>query len=182
MQLLNRSDMEARLEGWLKAGKLTREACGHWYFTWNAFQIECDPQLVLETIGAFDLRSVELRDGAFYQEKGATGPARMVKTVAGSDTIRYSTELKIDPEAVRHQRADSDAVVGEIMKKPMTLEAALQKRAGETVTGTIEIVFETDASGDVRQRRRVTNYQVKEASGAVETNVITETLSRRLIN
>ena len=35
---------ETRVEGWLKAAGLPRTACGQWYFTWNAFRVECDPQ------------------------------------------------------------------------------------------------------------------------------------------
>jgi hypothetical protein len=56
MQLLNRPELEARVETWLQAAKLTRAACGHWYFTWNAFQIECDPQSVIKSLETFDLR------------------------------------------------------------------------------------------------------------------------------
>src|SRR5436190_13766268 len=44
MQLLNRAELEMRVDGWLTKAKLPRSACGHWIFTWNAFRIECDPQ------------------------------------------------------------------------------------------------------------------------------------------
>src|SRR4030095_13399672 len=76
-QLLNRAELESRLDAWLKAAKWTRDICGHWIFTWNAFRIECDPQSVLKTIAAFDLRSAELRDGAPYREDRAVGPAKL---------------------------------------------------------------------------------------------------------
>ena len=46
-QLLNGPELEARVDGWLKAAGWPRTVCGHWIFTWNAFRIECDPQSVL---------------------------------------------------------------------------------------------------------------------------------------
>ncbi len=59
MQLLNRPELEARIEAWLKAAKWTREVCGRWIFTWNAFRIECDPQSVIVNLESFDLRVQE---------------------------------------------------------------------------------------------------------------------------
>ena len=53
MQLLNRPELEARIDTWLKAASLTRAACGQWYFTWSAFQIQCDPQSVIGGIEPF---------------------------------------------------------------------------------------------------------------------------------
>jgi len=40
MQLLNRSELEVRVGGWLKAAGWTRAVCGRWIFTWNAFRID----------------------------------------------------------------------------------------------------------------------------------------------
>lgn len=50
LSLLNREEMVARRDLWLADAKISPEACGSWYFTWNAFQVECDPDAVLETI------------------------------------------------------------------------------------------------------------------------------------
>jgi hypothetical protein len=61
-QLLNGPELAARVEGWLKAAGLARTACGQWIFTWNAFRIECDPQTVIKTVQAFDLRSADVRE------------------------------------------------------------------------------------------------------------------------
>jgi hypothetical protein len=49
-QLLNGPELEARVDGWLKAAGWPRTVCGHWIFTWNAFRIECDPQVAVTTI------------------------------------------------------------------------------------------------------------------------------------
>src|SRR6185312_8972559 len=73
-QLLNGPELEARVDGWLKAAGWSRTACGHWIFTWDAFRIECDPQSVIKTVQSFDLRSADLREGAPYEEAEARGP------------------------------------------------------------------------------------------------------------
>ena len=63
MQLLNASELEARLEVWLKAAGWDRSVCGRWIFTWNAFRIDCDPQSIIKAIEAIDLWSFDLRVG-----------------------------------------------------------------------------------------------------------------------
>jgi hypothetical protein len=41
--------------------------------------------------------------------------------------------MPVDTDAVRRARAESDVIMGEIMKKPVSLDTALQERAGEIV-------------------------------------------------
>lgn len=179
MQLLNLSELEARVDGWLKAAKWTRDVCGRWIFTWNAFRIECDPQSVLKTIEAFDLGSADLQDGAPYRDKEALGFAPLKKQAAGAEGATFTAELKVNPEAVRQARAESDVVVGEIMKKPVTLDAALQARATEAISGTILVTFETDSIGNTRRRTRVIKLEIKEVNGVVETKTVSETVERQ---
>jgi len=90
--------------------------------------------------------------------------------------------MSVDANAVRRARAESDVVVGEIMKKPMSLEAALQERAREVISGTISVAIETDPAGNVRRRTKVTKLYTKGRDGRSETQTITETLERRRIS
>jgi len=181
-QLLNSPELEVRVDGWLKAGGLTRAACGHWIFTWNVFRIECDPQSVIKTVEAFDLRSADLREGAPYQDTGALGPGTLARKATGPDGATFAVEMPVDPDAVRRVRAESDVVAGEILHKPVTLDAALRARASETVSGTISVAFETDAAGSLRRRTKVTKLDIKDPDGGSETETVTETLERRLIS
>lgn len=181
-KLLNGPELEARLDGWLKSGGLSRAACGHWIFTWNAFRIECDPQSVLQAVQSIDLRSVDLRDGASYEDPEASGSGKLVRRPAGSDGTIFAVELPLDPDAVRHARAESDVVTGEIVKKPVSLDAALLERAREVVSGTISVTFETDAAGNVRRRTKVTKLNITGDDGHSESETVTETLERRLIS
>lgn len=182
MQLLNRPELEARLEGWLKAAGWTRAVCGRWIFTWNAFRIECDPQSVIKILEALDLRSADLREGASYQEAEARGPGTLTRKAAGPNGETFAVAMEVDPDAVRRARAESDVAVGEIMRKPVTLDAALRARANESVSGTISVTFDTDAGGHVRRRTKVTKVETKGPDGRSESRTATETVERRPVS
>jgi len=180
LQLLNRPELEARLEGWLKAAGWTRAVCGRWIFTWNAFLIDCDPQSVVRMLEALDMRPANLRDGAPYEIAGARRPGTLTRSPAGPDGGEtFAVAMEVDPEAVRRARAESDVAVGEIMRQPVTLEAALRARADESVSGTISVTFVTDARGNVRRRTKVTKVETKAPNGRSESRTATETVERR---
>lgn len=181
-QLLNGPELETRVEAWLKAAGLPRTACGQWYFTWNAFLIDCDPQSVVKTVQAFDLRSADVREGAAYQESDALRSGTLKRTAGRADGALFTVELPVDPDVVRRARAESDLVVGEIMKKPVSLDAALARRATDIISGTISIAFDTDFAGNVLRRTKVTKLEIKGPDGPSETQTVTETLERRLIS
>ena len=156
---------------------MARTVCGHWIFAWNAFRIECDPQSVIKTVQSFDLRSVDLRDGAPYRETEALGSAKLARKPSESGAI-FAVEMSVDPDAVRRARAESDVAVWEIMNKPVSLDAALRERAKEAVSDTISVAFETDPAGNVRRRTKVTKLDIAGPDGRSETETVTETLER----
>jgi len=181
MQLLNRAELEARVERWLKAAKWTRAICGRWIFTWNAFRIECDPQSVIKTIETFDLRSADVREGATYHDADARAPGRLVKQVAGPNGVTFAAVVEVDPDAVHRARAESAVVVGEIMQKPVSLEAAFREQVKERVSGTISVAFESDSAGHVRRRIKTTKLETKRPDGETEISTATETLERQAV-
>lgn len=182
MALLNQADLETRVDGWLKAAGWTRAMCGRWIFTWNAFRIECDPLSVIKTIEAFDPGSADLREGASYQEAGALAPGTLVRKASGPKGATFEVRMEVNPDAVRRARAESDVVVGEITQRPVTLDAALRKRAKETVSGTILVTFDTDSAGKVRRRTKVTKLETKGPDGRSESETATETIERRRVS
>ena len=182
LQLLNRPELAARAAAWLKAAGLTDAACGHWYFTWNAFQIQCDPQSVVETIEGFDLGPDNLAAGALYQDPQALSPTSLrAEAAPRASTVLYG-EMAIDPDTVRRARAQSDVVTGEIMRKPVTFEAALRARSAEEISGTIAVTFEIDAGGHVGRQTKVITENVKGPNGQLETRTVTQTLEGRLVS
>jgi len=182
LQLLNGPELEGRVDAWLRAAGLPREACGRWYFTWNAFQIECDPQSVIQGLARLDLRVEDLRDGAPYQDPSSRGPAPLRRQPPDRDGAIFVVELEVDPEAARRERAEADIVVAEITRgERISLETALQARSTERISGTMTITFETDDAGRVRRRTKVTRLEIVEASGTRETHTSTETVERQLV-
>ena len=182
MQLLNRPELEARVEAWLKAANWTRDVCGHWIFTWNAFQIDCDPESVIEKIEAFDLSVPDVREGGTYRDKLALNPGPLVEAATGPEGASFTASMQIDPDAVRRERAQGDVVVGEILREPITLEKALANRKKETVSGAIFVTLQSDPAGNVWRRNKVINTEIRNADGQLEANTINETMEKRLVS
>jgi hypothetical protein len=179
--LLNAPELETRLEAWLERGKMSRAACGRWIFTWNAFLIECDPQSVLATVRAYDLRIPDLREGGSYREPEARGAVSLARKSSGPDGTIFQAEMELDAGVARRGRAENDVVVAELSGEKVTLAAALQAREKDAVSGTISVTLDMDAAGRVRRLTRVTRIETREASGRVENRTATETLERRLL-
>lgn len=180
MRLLNAADLEANVDRWLASAGWTREVCGRWIFTWNAFRIECDPQSVVAEVEALDLRSVDLRDGATYRHPGTLGSGTLVRT-DGPTGVSFAVSLPVDTDAVRRGRAESDVAIGEMMQQPVSLEDALRQRSGETITGTVEVTFDVNAAGNPTRRTVVTTLETVDAESVTETDRQTVTLERRLV-
>jgi hypothetical protein len=182
LQLVNSRELEARLDRWLKDAKWTRAICGHWIFTWNAFQIDCDPQNAIKIVEDFDLTSTVAREGASYKDPQALAAGTLKKESTGLNGAVFTVEMQIDPGIFQSDEARTDVVVGEISGKPVTFDAALRERLKESVSGTIAVKFETDANGGVVRRTRVSKIEIKDPNGQLETRTITQTLERRQIS
>lgn len=180
MRLLNGDDLENRIDRWLTAADMTREMCGRWIFTWNAFRIECDPESVIADVEAINLLSTDLREGAVYQQPGTLGSGTLSRVSDGPNGATYSVTLAVDADAIRRSRAESDVVVGEIMQDPVTLDAALDERSKESVSGTVEVTFDVDPSGNPSRRTVVTTVETVKADGVRETDRRTVTVERRV--
>ena len=182
LKLLNGPELEGRVDSWLKAGGMTRAACGHWIFTWNAFLIECDPQSAIKIVEAIDLRADDLVEGALYRDPDARAPAPLSRKKAGPGGAIFTVEMALDPDAARHARAETDVTVAQISGKTLALDAALRARSAETLSGTITITFETDASGEVRKRTRATTLEIKGPGPRIEKQTMTATVERRRVS
>lgn len=181
MQLLNRPDMTARAAAWLGAAGMTEAACGHWYVTWNAFRIECDPQSVVEMIETFDAGPEKLAADDLYKDAQALRSAPLkVKAGAPGSAVLYA-EMTVDPDAVRQGEAQADLVTAEMIRKPVALEAALHAHAAEDISGTITVTFQIDEDGHVQRQTKVTVVNVKWQDGNKKTRTVTQTLERKLV-
>jgi hypothetical protein len=183
LELLNRPELEARLRTWLQNAGMAATACGQWGFTRTAVKIECDPQSVLQIIEPFNLRPGDLHDGTLYTEPGARGSAPLRAERRGSDGTAYIAEMEINPDLLRHMRAEVDVAVAQITSEaPLPLEAALKAREADRISGTIATAFEVDAAGRVTRRRSVSQFEIVGESGSAERETTTITVERRLVS
>lgn len=175
LQLRNRAELEARVDNWLKAANLPRSACGRWYFSWNAFRVECDPEAALAAVRPFAIGQESLGDGNLYVDERAARPVPLKRKPEGSG---FTVEMAVNPAAVRDEMAEADLVVAEISGKKLTREAAHKAHAEDTISGTIRISFDTDSAGQPRRRTRIIALTIRSA-GNTETRTITEVIERR---
>jgi hypothetical protein len=177
-RLLNTAELESRVDDWLEYGQLTREMCGKWIFTWNAFKIECNPQAVLATAAAYDLR-VNVQPGTQYVAQVGSDPVTLRADPV--DSMLLVAETPINPEAVRRERAQADLVAAQVYGKPLKFEDALEAHTGDRIDGTITTRFRIDEAGRVLSRQQVVQLMLVEASGMKMESTVTTTIERQLL-
>jgi hypothetical protein len=182
LRLLNRPELESRIDRWLEAGQLPREACGRWIFTWDAFQIQCNAQEALDAMAEADLGSLDLRDGADYVDAEGLGTAVLRRQAGGPEGGTFVARMEVDPEAIRRQRVRSDAIIREMVGPSAETRADVRARAAERISGTITVTFETDAAGALRRRTRVMELRVEKPDGVRESQTFTDRTERRLVS
>ena len=152
---------------------MPRAICGKLIFTWNAFRIDCDPQSTVRWLATVTLPD-NLAVGSSFTDPDARAP--VILRQVGADKLLAT--LQVDPAAIRRQRAETDVGVAELMRKALTMDAALKAHEVETVTGTIAVTFDLDLVGRFRRRSRVRTVQIAWPSGRIDTQTVTETVTR----
>lgn len=180
-QLLNQVELENRLEHWLEKANWTREACGQWIFTWNAFYIDCDPQSVMETLRQYEMSTGDLKAGAPYEDEQALAPAVLDEEILNSGEHVLVAKMLVNPDVICRQRADADVVSAQILGEDLKLDNALRKRCGEKISGTIDVTYFSGADGDAARLTRIRNMTTEGTEGNIETETRTVTLERKLI-
>ncbi len=181
MKLLNRAELEERLEQWLKKAKWTREICGLWIFTWNAFFIDCDPDTAIGIAETYGLEASAYSEGAEFTLKEAQGSAILVSGESEAGIPVLTATLSVNPEVICRQRAESDVAVGQIMGEPVALEDAISKRCKEEIFGTITETYFPDIGENIIKRVRKRQLTITESDGNRTTETHSETLQRKLI-
>lgn len=181
VMLLNRTELEKRIDPWLARAGWNRNVCGHWIFTWTAFKIDCDPNSVLDTMKNFDIGHVAWREGATYSFPGTLTPAPLerIANKAGGSTFRV--QLQIDPDSVRREMIESDLVVAQITGEALSREEATARHADEKISGSVVITLLTDSAGYTHRRIAVTKVRTESGNGQWEETESTSTLTRQPI-
>lgn len=181
-RLANREEMEVRRDAWLAAAEIPREACGSWYFTWNAFQVECDPDAIIPTLQDIRLRPPGFGEGETYRHPGTLEGTPLSVVAAKKQGQTLVAVFPIDADFVRKEKAESDVIVAQLMGKELTLQEALAARSAEEITGTLTVTFETDHLGRIRQRTTLAEIKTVGANGLEETSTNTQTVNRELVS
>lgn len=161
--LLNESELEARLNNWLTLAKWTREVCGQWIFTWNAFYIDCDPKSALEIVSTYGLRFIKAREGTSVTDQIALEPV-----ILRRDGDKLIASFLVDPQAILAERVKSDGIVSQITREKSDKAAALLARQQERISGTVTLSFRTDEKGGVVWRERLLELTTVKADGVTE--------------
>ncbi len=147
--------------------------------------------------GALVERVLALRDGGMKVEfdlpKGTPAdqkkrewqfPARISMTpakltVKTQNSTKFATvELQIDPEVIRKQRVETDAILAELMGRAnVDFEAAFRSRQSATISGTVMVNYEVNKDGSVIQRTKKTVVHIKEPAGKIERSETNETVT-----
>ncbi|GGO99535.1 hypothetical protein [Stakelama pacifica] len=176
---LNRDEVAARVDPWLKKAGFSRQDCGKWIFTWNAFQIQCDPDLALETVKQFRL-PIALTAGEPFQHPMALKPSPLDYIAGEKAASTYRATLTINPDAVKRQEAETDVEVARLSGKTLTLDEAQSAHAKEKISGTITVIFRVDANGGISSRETTTKVAIEAPDGTVKNRIATETLTKSL--
>jgi hypothetical protein len=168
--LANRDEMLVRRDAFLAAIEVTTEACGRYYFTWNVFQIECDPDAAAQRTLKGNLSLIPLEDGAEYNlpDTGTRVTLALAPDAPPGQRI-FTGTATIDPEYLRDSAAKTIMVVAEINGKTVTREEALAQIARHQFSGESAItVFEEAAAGRITTTLTGEVREV-DAEGEVET-------------
>ena len=177
--LQNIEEITARNTEWREAAGIPNEACGLWYFTWNAFKVECDPNTVIQSLEAFILFDDEIHEGQEIKEFG-TLKTGIIKLVSSSP-LTFQAEFEFDPEVIRESRAEQDVIVAQMMQREtISLENALEGRATEQISGNLTATWELDDRGRVIKRTRNSNITIELENGEIEKLSQKQTTTRTL--
>jgi hypothetical protein len=175
-KLLNVATINARLTRFLKHMKYSRESCGRWYFTWNAFKIECDPISVLEIVNSFDLGFCNYRAGKIFEYPSALKPN--IKLSEGGETSVLTAQFALDPYALRRDAANTNVISSEINGQPISFDQALNDTKDTQFSGQARVTFDTDPKGCVTKRVVETTTETTEKDGTIDKQIYVETVER----
>ena len=178
-RLVNADELETRNSDWRSGADISDDACGSWYFTWNAFKVECDANSVIADLEAFRLPILHLKEGIEISEPGAVGAKPLLLT--HKNPHRFRADFDLDPEVIRQARAEEDVIVSQIFgDDPITFEQALERRAEEEISGRLTTTLELDNQGRVVKRHRLSTIFIALPDGLSERQTSSQTTIREI--
>jgi hypothetical protein len=185
IELLNESEIKARLENYLEKYPEIRKQCGGVVFTWTAFEIHCDTNHVVDVIESYNLYLGALSEGKLYKEPGALAPAPLRKTSSGNSNLIYEVELVLDPALLQSEYENGmeqvAAITGDSVSSIISSSLKLAGEDKPQFSGTRLVTIEVSPNGQVEKIHRETTTIVKGGGSFHETRKQKETLERQPI-
>lgn len=181
-EIANREAMLERLNAFLSAAELPREACGRHYFTWNVFRIECDPDFALETVKRIDLGSLTIEDGApfFVHDTGTRVKLKLVES-RDQGLRRFIGSGAIDPKTLREQTAKTIMVVAEVSGEEVSHEGAMAQIAEHRFSGEVSVTIVEDPVEERITLTVISETAETDAEGQTETRWREEITTREKV-
>lgn len=111
LELRNREELIARRDHFMAEAEIPMEACGTYYFTWNIFQINCDPESILPTLVTFNLQPIGLTEGATFEHVGAASAGTIALVEETASSLTYQAIMPIDADEVRREKAETAVII-----------------------------------------------------------------------
>lgn len=168
--IANRESMLKRRDAFLAAMGVGEEACGKHYFTWNVFEVECDPDEAVARLAQIDLASIPLTDGAAYvmPDTGTRVTLTLAANAPPGQRV-FTGRGTVDPAYLRDKAAETIMVVAEISGETVTREEAYAQIAAWQFSGETAITLvEEPAAGRITATITGESREV-DAIGKVET-------------
>lgn len=176
--LANEAELQARADEWLERAKLSREACGTWYFTWNAFRVDCDPATALGIAEGYDLWLMDfVRTGKLGHEF-ATEPRAAVPTRDDAGNTIYTAALTIDPEKVRKSELKSQEIAATFYQDDAYLAEQVAKINASEYAGSVLVIVTQGSDGIFHSVKTVSTLTVTLPEGERELRNSQRTLTR----
>ncbi|MEQ3648906.1 hypothetical protein [Hyphomonas sp.] len=179
VRLMNADELETRNFDWRSRANISEDACGSWYFTWNAFKVECDPNSMIADLEAFRVPVLHIQEGTEISEPGAVSAEPLLLTQ--KSPRRFRANFDLDPEVIRQARAEEDVIVSKFLDDdPITFDQALERRAAEEISGTLTTTLELDNEGRVVKRTRLSLISITLPDGLSERQTSSQTTIREI--
>jgi hypothetical protein len=176
-RLLNAPELEARLAAWLRRAGWTKEMCGRWIFTWNAFRIDCDPAEAIALLENW--LPPDPRVGQDFAHPLADAASQWRVPDASQPGTLYA-ELPISADRIcadRRRQADVVAQISGAANNTGRCGGGIDTIAA---SGTIAATFTADTSGGIWRITERTTLRIV-TDGVTETRREVRVLERRTV-
>jgi hypothetical protein len=177
-RLLNREELERRRDDWLRGAGLTQESCGRWIFTWNAFQVECDPALALAMLAEW-LPDDPVAGGNYAHPMSETTTPWRLQGAGQGELL--AAEVPISSDRVRAAWRQMNEITAQILGRPSIVGDDAAEQEDSRIDGMISATFERAEAGMVTRLTEVIRRTAVSGDNVTETTVERRTLERRQV-